>query len=82
MNIVFDCHPGCTPGRLPQWADIDIKARFGKKGGQPFGVMVLVFLPHITHQNPRPAPFPFNELLNSSFDWDICHAYGPIQPFD
>jgi len=68
VNIIFNCHPGGVPGRLLQRADIDIKARFGKIGGQQLGVAIMFFLPHAADQYPRPPPFPYNKSFNSVLD--------------
>jgi hypothetical protein len=51
-----------------QRANINIKPRFGKKGGQQLGVMIMVFFAHVTDQDPWPPPFPFYKLFNSLFD--------------
>jgi hypothetical protein len=43
VDIIFNGHPDCTPRRLVQRADINVKPGFGKKGGQQFGIMIMVF---------------------------------------
>jgi hypothetical protein len=64
-----------------QRADINIKSRFGKKGRQQLGVMVMAFFAHVTDQDPRPPPFPADKLFNSLFDYTGCHKYVPIARF-
>jgi hypothetical protein len=68
VYVIFDCHPGGTPGRPAQRADVNIKPRFSKDGGQQSGVMIMAFLVHTTDQDTGSPPFPFDELFDSLLD--------------
>jgi hypothetical protein len=79
VDIIFNRHPGGSPRRLPPRADINIKARFGKKGRQHSAVRLVTFFAHITNQDSWSPPFPSDKLFDSLLD---CHARLDFLEFD
>jgi hypothetical protein len=73
MHIIFNRHPGGSPGRLAWRADINIKPRFRKKSGHQFGVMIMAFIVHATDQDPWSPPFPFHILFDSLINFRHHH---------
>ncbi len=81
MNIIFDCHPGGLLGGLKHGADIHVKSKIGKSGGNDFNTPIMTILAYFGDQDSRAPAFvflKFGRTLANRIDNLTVTVFGSI----